>query len=47
MSASDSNSAIFLSDIQKQISNKIKRCAFSGGRDTIDEQKKNMEAISQ
>ncbi|KAI8050908.1 tryptophan--tRNA ligase, cytoplasmic [Syncephalis plumigaleata] len=36
MSASDDTSAIFLSDTQAQIKNKINRYAFSGGGDTIE-----------
>ncbi|XP_029972916.1 tryptophan--tRNA ligase, cytoplasmic [Salarias fasciatus] len=37
MSASDSNSSIFLTDTAKQIKNKINKHAFSGGRDTVEE----------
>ncbi|KID91120.1 tryptophanyl-tRNA synthetase [Metarhizium guizhouense ARSEF 977] len=37
MSASDDNSAIFLSDTAKQIKNKINKYAFSGGRETLEE----------
>ncbi|OAA43150.1 tryptophanyl-tRNA synthetase [Metarhizium rileyi] len=37
MSASDDNSAIFLSDSAKQIKNKINKYAFSGGRETLEE----------
>lgn len=40
MSASDPNSAIFMSDTPNQIKNKIVRHAFSGGRETAEEQKK-------
>jgi len=36
MSASDSNSAVFLSDTQAQIKNKINKHAFSGGQATIE-----------
>lgn len=36
MSASDSNSAIYISDTPAQIKNKIKRHAFSGGGDTAE-----------
>uniref|UniRef100_A0A1A9WZ16 Tryptophan--tRNA ligase, cytoplasmic n=1 Tax=Glossina brevipalpis TaxID=37001 RepID=A0A1A9WZ16_9MUSC len=36
MSASEQNSAIFLTDTPKQIKNKINKYAFSGGRDTIE-----------
>ncbi|KAL1914368.1 uncharacterized protein VTP21DRAFT_8948 [Calcarisporiella thermophila] len=36
MSASDSNSAIYLSDTPNQIKNKINRYAFSGGGDTAE-----------
>lgn len=37
MSASDTNSAIFLIDTPKQIQNKINKHAFSGGRPTLEE----------
>lgn len=37
MSASEENSAIFLTDTPKQIKNKINKYAFSGGRATIQE----------
>ncbi|KAG5944555.1 tryptophan--tRNA ligase [Claviceps sorghi] len=37
MSASDDNSAIFLSDSAKQIKTKINKYAFSGGRETLEE----------
>ncbi|KHN95151.1 tryptophanyl-tRNA synthetase [Metarhizium album ARSEF 1941] len=37
MSASDDNSAIFLSDTAKQIKTKINKYAFSGGRETVEE----------
>lgn len=37
MSASDPNSAIFLTDTPKQIKTKINKHAFSGGRVTIEE----------
>lgn len=37
MSASDENSAIFLTDTPKQIKNKINKHAFSGGRVTLEE----------
>lgn len=40
MSASDSTSAIFLTDTPKEIENKIKKYAFSGGRETIEEHRK-------
>lgn len=36
MSASDANSAIFLTDTPKQIKTKINKHAFSGGRDTVE-----------
>lgn len=39
MSASDSNSAIFVTDTPKQIKNKINKYAFSGGQATIEEQR--------
>ena len=34
MSASDPNSAIFVTDTPKQIKNKVNKHAFSGGQDT-------------
>jgi tryptophanyl-tRNA synthetase len=37
MSASDSNSAIFMNDTPKQIKDKINKHAFSGGRETLEE----------
>lgn len=37
MSASDLNSAIFLTDTPKQIKNKVNKHAFSGGRATLEE----------
>merc|ERR1712146_106981 len=37
MSSSDQNSAIFLTDTPKQIETKIKKFAFSGGRETVEE----------
>ncbi|KAK2711595.1 tryptophan--tRNA ligase, cytoplasmic-like [Artemia franciscana] len=37
MSASDPNSAIFLTDTEKQIKKKINKYAYSGGRDTVEE----------
>ncbi|XP_065567094.1 tryptophan--tRNA ligase, cytoplasmic-like isoform X2 [Artemia franciscana] len=37
MSASDPNSAIFLTDTEKQIKKKINKYAYSGGRDTVKE----------
>ena len=40
MSASDPNSAIFMSDTPNQIKNKINRHAFSGGRESLDEHRK-------
>eukprot|EP01128_Nolandella_sp_AFSM9_P009442 TRINITY_DN6041_c0_g1_i1.p1 TRINITY_DN6041_c0_g1~~TRINITY_DN6041_c0_g1_i1.p1 ORF type:complete len:413 (+),score=109.28 TRINITY_DN6041_c0_g1_i1:152-1390(+) len=40
MSASQPNSAIFLTDTPKQIKNKINKYAMSGGRDTIEEHRK-------
>ncbi|KAH3757239.1 tryptophan--tRNA ligase, cytoplasmic [Pelomyxa schiedti] len=40
MSASDPNSAIYLTDTPKQIRNKINKYAFSGGKDTKEEQMK-------
>jgi len=40
MSASDSNSAIFLTDTKDQIKAKINKFAFSGGQVTAEEQRK-------
>lgn len=37
MSASDATSAIFMSDTQKQIKDKINKHAFSGGQETLEE----------
>ena len=37
MSSSDDNSAIFVTDTPKQIEDKIKKFAFSGGRQTLEE----------
>lgn len=39
MSASDPNSAIFMSDTPNQIKNKINKHAFSGGQETLEEQR--------
>ncbi len=41
MSASDQNSAVFLTDTPAQIKNKIKKHAFSGGGDTAELHAKN------
>ena len=40
MSSSDESSAIFLHDTPKDVERKIKKYAFSGGRDTIEEHRK-------
>ncbi|TKA30663.1 hypothetical protein B0A50_02383 [Salinomyces thailandicus] len=40
MSASDANSAIFMSDTPSQIKNKINRHAFSGGRESLEEHRR-------
>ena len=40
MAASDFNSAIFLSDTEKEIEEKINKHAFSGGRATLEEHRK-------
>lgn len=37
MSASDMNSAVFLTDTPKQIKNKVNKHAFSGGKTTLEE----------
>ena len=41
MSASDPNSAIFMSDTAAQIKNKINKHAFSGGRESLEEHRKH------
>jgi len=41
MSASDDKSAVFMKDTPSQIKNKITRFAFSGGQETVEEQRKN------
>jgi len=41
MSASNENSAIFLTDTPKQIAKKINKYAFSGGGETLEEHRKN------
>ncbi len=43
MSASDPNSAIFVTDTAKQIKTKINKFAFSGGRATQQEQQEKGE----
>jgi len=40
MSASDPNSAIYMSDTPNQIKNKINKHAFSGGRETLEEHRR-------
>ncbi|KAJ8555319.1 hypothetical protein K7X08_012815 [Anisodus acutangulus] len=40
MSASDPNSAIYVTDSAKEIKNKINRYAFSGGQDSIEKHRK-------
>jgi len=40
MSASDPNSAIYLTDSSAEIKRKIMKYAYSGGRDTLEEQRK-------
>jgi tryptophanyl-tRNA synthetase len=40
MSSSDESSAIFLHDDEKTVEKKIKKYAFSGGKDTIEEHRK-------
>lgn len=39
MSASDTSSSIYLTDSEKQISKKINKYAYSGGRETLEEHK--------
>lgn len=41
MSSSNEDSAIFLTDSQKEVERKIKRYAFSGGRDTLEEHRRH------
>ncbi|XP_319546.6 tryptophan--tRNA ligase, cytoplasmic [Anopheles gambiae] len=41
MSASDTNSAVFLTDTAKQIKTKINKHAFSGGRQTLEEHREH------
>ncbi|MBU0466138.1 MAG: tryptophan--tRNA ligase [Nanoarchaeota archaeon] len=40
MGASDENSAIFTTDSAKEVERKIKKYAFSGGRDTVEEHRR-------
>jgi len=40
MSASDEATAIFTTDTEKEVENKIKKYAFSGGKDTLEEHRK-------
>lgn len=40
MSASDSNTAVFLTDTPKQIKNKVNKYAFSGGQATVEEHRR-------
>ncbi|MDD5012367.1 MAG: tryptophan--tRNA ligase [Candidatus Nanoarchaeia archaeon] len=40
MSSSDANSFIALTDLPKEVETKIKKYAFSGGRDTLEEHRK-------
>eukprot|EP01116_Phalansterium_solitarium_P006320 TRINITY_DN18624_c0_g1_i1.p1 TRINITY_DN18624_c0_g1~~TRINITY_DN18624_c0_g1_i1.p1 ORF type:complete len:413 (-),score=150.89 TRINITY_DN18624_c0_g1_i1:199-1437(-) len=40
MSASELNTAVFLTDTKKEIANKINKYAFSGGRDTMEEHRR-------
>ena len=39
--SSSEGTQIFLSDTEKEVENKIKRYAFSGGRDTVEEHRKH------
>ena len=45
MSASDPTSAIFTSDTPKQISDKVKKYAFSGGGDTVEKHREHGEPV--
>uniref|UniRef100_A0ACD5XMU5 Uncharacterized protein n=1 Tax=Avena sativa TaxID=4498 RepID=A0ACD5XMU5_AVESA len=40
MSASDPNSAIYVTDTNKEIKTKVNKYAFSGGRDSVEEHRK-------
>ncbi|GKB86134.1 tryptophan--tRNA ligase, cytoplasmic, partial [Tanacetum coccineum] len=40
MSASDANSAIYVTDSEKDIRTKVNRYAFSGGKDSVQEHRK-------
>jgi tryptophanyl-tRNA synthetase len=40
MSASDANTAVYLTDTPKEVQNKINKYAYSGGRDSAEEQRK-------
>nr|XP_043632164.1 tryptophan--tRNA ligase, cytoplasmic [Erigeron canadensis] len=40
MSASDANSAIYVTDTQKDIKNKVNKYAFSGGQDSVENHRK-------
>lgn len=40
MSASDPNSAIFMTDTPDQVRTKVRKYAFSGGRDTLEDHRK-------
>ncbi len=41
MSASDASTAIYTTDSPKEVENKIKKYAFSGGRDTLEDHRKH------
>lgn len=40
MSASDPNSAIFMTDTPQEVATKVKKYAFSGGRATVEEHRR-------
>jgi len=40
MSSSEANTAIYTTDDEKTVENKIKKYAFSGGKDTLEEHRK-------
>ena len=46
MSSTDPNSSIFLTDTPKQVEDKIKKFAYSGGGATLEEHKKNGADLS-
>ena len=45
MSASDPNSAVFVTDTPKQVQKKINKYAFSGGQPTVEEHRQLGEIL--